>query len=634
MLKSGRSSIAAFMACAIVLCVTTPAYPSYNSEAGHKYNIASQRLADLRKSSKKKKYRSYWIDCLRTFELVEKQYPKSPSASEACFDRAGILGELYRYSRYSKDIDDSLQVFGKCQASYPKHSRAPEALYHQIEILLDYKRDNAGALKVYAKLNEAYPTNTWTKKAKARLSPIISKKQKQEPAIKKPPVAVIVTADKGKPEGIVKNIRYWSGGAYTRIVIDQDKPIKFQATELKKPDRLVFDLLNTQLDPSVDKDPLPVNDGILQQVRASQYAPDIVRVVLDLASIQSYAAFPLHEPERLVIDVTGEDGRATMAQASSADTGTQQKPESTQTGTQLKAEAQQQKPPLTTRAPGVKNSDSAKLSLSNQMGLKIRTIAIDAGHGGHDPGAIGQNGLKEKTVTLDIAKRLAVLLKDRLGCNVVMTRDKDVFIPLEQRPAIAKTKGADLFVSIHVNANRKRKTRGIETYIQGLHASDAEAMATAARENATTTKKLSEIRSELETILKDLTNAVKDEESNQLAFAVQTSLVENAKPVQKKTVNLGVKRAFFYVLLNTNMPSILAEVGFISNPEEEKQLRQEAYRQKIAEALYQGVKKFIDARSPQMMGAYDPDAIPYGGRENTLAVSGSFFPDSRFVFCN
>jgi len=602
MLKRGRSWIVAFTACTILLFSTAPAYPSYNSEAGRKYIIASQRLADIRKSAKKKKYRSNWIDCIRTFELVEKQYPKSPSASESCFDRAGILSELYRYSRYFKDIDDSLQLFAKCQSAYPKHARAPEALYHEIEILLDYKKDSPGALKVYTKLTETYPTTPWTKKAKIRLGPIVSKKQKQESAIKKPPVPVIVTAGKGKPAGIVKSIRYWSGGAYTRIVIDQDKPIKFQATELKKPDRLVFDLLNTQLDPSVDKDPLPVNDGILQQVRARQYAPDIVRVVLDLASIQSYAAFPLHEPERLVIDVTGEEERAITAQSSSADTGTQQKPASAQTGTPPKAEPPQQKPLAATKAPGVTTTDSAKLSLSNQMGLKIKTIAIDAGHGGHDPGAIGQNGLKEKNVTLDIAKRLAVLVKDRLGCNVVMTRDKDVFIPLEQRPAIAKTKGADLFVSIHVNANKKRKTRGIETYIQGLHASDAEAMATAARENATTTKKLSEIRSELETILKDLTNAVKDEESNQLAFAIQTSLVENARPVQKKTVNLGVKRAFFYVLLNTNMPSILAEVGFISNPEEEKMLKQDTYRQKIAEALYQGVKKFIDARSPQMMG--------------------------------
>jgi len=605
MLKRGRSSIAAFTACAILLLVSAPAYPSYNTEAGRKYTIACQRLADLRKSTKKKKYRSYWMDCIRTFELVEKKYPKSPSAADACFDRAGIYLELYRYNKYSKDIDASLQLFGQCQVAYPKHTRAPEALYQIIVISVDYKKDNTLAADTYTKLSKTYPDSAWAGRAKTRLTPTIRsvrKKPKQEAELRKMPVPVIAVQGKGKPDGHVKNIRYWSGGAYTRIVIDQDKPIKFQVQELKKPDRLVFDLLNTQLDPSVDKDPLPVNDGILMQVRSNQYAPDVVRVVLDLASIKSYAAFPLHDPERLVIDVTGEGGREGETRVASAGTDTQQqKAVSAETGTQVKTEPQHGASPSAS-APEASKKDGAKLSLSNQMGLKIKTIAIDAGHGGHDPGAIGKNGLKEKTVTLDIAKRLAALVKERLGCNVVMTRDKDVFIRLEDRPAIARTRGADLFVSIHVNANRKRRARGIETYIQGLHASDADAMATAARENAMTTKKLSELKSELEMILKDLSQANKDEESNQLAYAIQTSLVENTRPAQKKVVNHGVKRAFFYVLLNTDMPSILAEVGFISNPDEENLLKRDAYRQKIAESLYQGVKKFIDARSPQMMG--------------------------------
>jgi N-acetylmuramoyl-L-alanine amidase len=364
------------------------------------------------------------------------------------------------------------------------------------------------------------------------------------------------------------------------------------------------------LDPSVDKDPLPVNDGILRQVRANQYAPDIVRVVLDLASIKSYVAFPLHDPERLVIDVNGEGARGSENVVVSTNTNTSQKNTAqaeqetmpkVDPKTELNTEPQQ---PVASvpKVPEIKDSDGEKLSLSRQMGLKIKTIAIDAGHGGHDPGAIGRSGLKEKTITLDVAKRLAALVKERLGCNVVMTRDRDVFIPLEERPAIAKTKGADLFVSIHVNANRKRKARGIETYIQGLRASDREAMATAARENATTSKTLGELDSELGKILKGLTKSDDDEESIKLAYAVQTSLVGKLKPVKGHVANHGVKRAFFYVLINTEMPSILAEVGFISNPEEEILLKKESYRQGLAEALYQGVKKYVEARSPQMMG--------------------------------
>ncbi len=599
--KRGRSCIAAFMACTILLLFTAKAYPSYDTEAGRKYTIACQRVADLRKSAKKKKYRSYWMDCIRTFELVERKYPKSSSAADACFDRAGLYLELYQFNKYSRDLDESVQVYGKCQAAYPKHAKAPEALYRIIELSLDNRKNGSLATKTYNKLAEVYPDSIWTDKARTRLGLVVSK-QKREPEIKKMPVPVFASPGKTKPAGVVQKIRYWSGGAYTRIVIEQNRSVRFQAQELKNPDRLVFDILNSRVGDSVDKDPLPVNDGILKQVRASQYAPDIVRVVLDLASIKSYAAFPLHDPERLVIDVTGESGITPEPQVSSIESGTQPQQENTgENITDPKSEPYRQTTPPA-QIPTFKNYDDEKLSLSRQMGLKIKTIAIDAGHGGHDPGAIGKNGLKEKIVTLDIAKRLAALVKERLGCEVIMTRDRDVFIPLDQRPFIAKSRGADLFVSIHVNANRKRKARGIETYIQGLQASDREAMATAARENAMSTKRLSELDSEIDKILKDLKQDNKLEESLQLAHTVQASLVGTMKPEQRQVVNLGVKRAFFYVLINTQMPSILAEVGFISNPDEERELRKDSYRQSIAEALYQGVKKYVDTRSPQLIG--------------------------------
>jgi N-acetylmuramoyl-L-alanine amidase len=596
-----RSFTTAFIACAILLFTTSSAYPSYMTEAGRKYAVASQRLADLKKSGKKKKYRSYWIDCIRTFELVEKKYPKSPNAADACFDRAGIYRELYQYNKYSKDIDESLRSYDKCRSSYPSHARVPEALYRVIEISTDHKKDGAAAAENYEKLSKTYPDSSWTAKAKMLITPsapAAHTKRKQETRIKK--AQALAVPGKAKPAEAIRSIRHWSEGAYTRIVIDQSGPVTFQAQELKNPGRLVFDLMNARVDSAMSKEPLPVNDGILKQVRASQYAPGIVRIVLDLESIKSYTAFPLHDPERLVIDVTGEGGRGgeTRGTGTDSDADTQQDAES----------AADPKPephaavPSTPKMPEETNSEGEKLSLSRQLGLKIKTIAIDAGHGGHDPGAIGRSGLKEKNITLDVAKRLAALVKERLGCTVVMTRNTDVFIPLEQRPFIAKSKGADLFVSIHVNANRKRQARGVETYIQSLRASDREAMATAARENAMSTKKLSELKSELDRIFADLTRDDKLEESLQLAHAVQGSLVDTMKPVQGHVVNLGVKRAFFYVLINTEMPSILAEVGFISNPEEEKLLKKDSYRQAVAEALYQGVKRYVDARSPQMVG--------------------------------
>ena len=590
MMTRGRSCLAAFMASAILIFFAANAYPSYNSEAGHKYAVASQRLADLKKSPKKKKYRSYWIDCIRTFELVEKTYPKSPVAGDACLDRAELYRELFKFSNYSRDLNSSMRTYASCQSSYPQHQKAPEALFHVIDISLAQKKDRATALKTYELLAQSYSESPWTSRARARLG-LVSKTSTKDTELRPMPVPRIAAA---KPAGVVKSIRHWSGGAYTRVVIDQTGSVRFQASELKNPDRLVFDLINTrmEMDDTLNVYSLPVNDGILKQVRASQYDPDTVRVVLDLASLKNYVAFPLHDPERLVIDVTGEGD---AAGTTGAETGSL--PQNVDPGRPNLA-ASATAPP---QSPA-NNSVDTKLSLSRQMGLKIRTIAIDAGHGGRDPGAMGSKGLKEKDVTLDSAKRLSVLVQERLGCEVVMTRDSDVFIPLDQRPFIAKSKKADLFVSIHVNASRKRKARGIETYVQGLQASDREAMATAARENAMSTKRLSELDSELDKILKDLKQDDKLEESLQLAHTVQASLVESMKPVQGHVVNLGVKRAFFYVLINTQMPSILAEVGFISNPDEEKLLRKESYRQAIAEALFQGVKNYVEQRSPQMMG--------------------------------
>jgi N-acetylmuramoyl-L-alanine amidase len=576
-IRSHPFIIAVFSACVIVLLSAGPARPSYNTEAGRAYRVAAKRLADLRKAPKKKKYRSYWLDCVRTFELVEKKYPKSPRAGDACLDRAGTYQELYRHSKYARDLDASLKTYGQCQSAYPGHPRAPEALFRIVEIALERGKDGRLAAQALSRLSRSYPRSSWTAKAKKRLKPPARTAIKTGRQAQKSGNTSGAAKGKPGPGGVVRNIRYWSGGNYTRIVIDHEKELKFQAFELKKPDRLIFDFPRARLDPSMDKGPLTVNDGILRQVRASQYASDTVRVVLDLASIKGYAAFPLRDPQRLVIDVMGETGSGGAGPGAAAGAGSP-----------------------AARAPVTENG--AGISLSRQLGLKIRTIAIDAGHGGRDPGAIGRGGTKEKNLTLDIAKRLAALVKEGLGCDVVMTRDRDVFIPLEERPAIARTKGADLFVSIHVNASRRRRARGIETYIQGLRASDRDAMATAARENATTAKTLGELDDELTKILTGLRMESNDEDSIHLAHAVQASLVSTVKPIQGQVADLGVKRAFFYVLINTGMPSILAEVGFLSNPAEEKLLKKGSYRQSLAEALYQGVKKYVDARKPVMAG--------------------------------
>jgi N-acetylmuramoyl-L-alanine amidase len=340
-----------------------------------------------------------------------------------------------------------------------------------------------------------------------------------------------------------EGIRYWSSPEYTRIVIDLSGPVEFSKDHLSNPERVYFDLKNTTMGEKIDKN-LSINNGILKAVRASQFDPYTVRIVLDLGKITDFKVFLLDNPSRLVIDVYGTE---------------------------------------------------KKVDKSETTSIK-RRIVIDPGHGGHDPGAIGPNGLCEKDVVLDIALKLKEILSADPLNEVFLTRETDVFIPLEERTAIANKKGADLFVSIHANADPKRRARGIETYLLNW-STDEEALKVAARENAISLKKMKEINQRmdiLEIIKSDLIRQNKRDESIKLAHYVQKSLVSTLNNgYHYKTVDLGVKQALFYVLLGAQMPSILVEVSFISNPREEKLLSDESYRMEIAQAISKGLNIYI-----------------------------------------
>ncbi|MBM4140456.1 MAG: N-acetylmuramoyl-L-alanine amidase [Nitrospira sp.] len=340
----------------------------------------------------------------------------------------------------------------------------------------------------------------------------------------------------------VKGIRYWSSSDYTRVVVDLSEPVEFSRNHIKNPDRLYFDLKNTKLEKEIRKT-LPVGDGILKTVRAGQFNPDIVRVVLDLEQIIDFNAFVLDNPARLVIDVYGIE--------------TKKKPES--------------------------------------VAVK-RRIVIDPGHGGHDPGAVGPKGLYEKDVVLDIALKLKKILLENPLNEVFLTRETDIFIPLEERTAIANNKNADLFISIHANASPRRVARGIETYLLNW-TNDEEAMRVAARENAISLKKMREMNRQMDivkVITDDLIRQNKRDESIKLANYIQKSMVSTLNNDYKKyVVDLGVKQALFYVLFGARMPSVLVEVSFISNPEEEKLLSKESYRMQIAKAIATGLDTYI-----------------------------------------
>ncbi len=342
----------------------------------------------------------------------------------------------------------------------------------------------------------------------------------------------------------VKGIRYWSSPGYTRVVVDLSGPIEFSTNRLSNPDRVYFDLRNSRLKKEI-KTSLPVGDGLLKAVRAGQFDAQTVRVVLDLEKIKDFHSFVLDDPTRLVIDVNG-----------------------------------------------------VEIAKKPETSVVRRRVVIDPGHGGHDAGAVGPSGLYEKDVVLDIALKLKeILLSDPLN-EVFLTRETDRFISLEERTAMANRKNADFFVSIHANANPVKRVKGIETYLLNW-TSDEEAMRVAARENKISLKKMREMHRQMDTlgmILNDLSRDSKRNDSIKLANYIQQSIVTTLNnEFNYKSIDLGVKQALFYVLFGARMPSVLVEVSFISNPQEEQLLSNESYRMRIAKAIAKGLDTYTDS---------------------------------------
>jgi len=358
---------------------------------------------------------------------------------------------------------------------------------------------------------------------------------------------------------LLKNIRHLSSKNYTRVVMDLSSEVKYETHILKGdaskglPLRVYVDLFGIQLAMSSD-DPILVRDGLLRRVRVGQYRPNVVRVVLDLNDMRSHKAFLLPDPYRLVVDVHGpRDGQKLAAIEK-------------------------------------KSRESQTLPKSKLIRKRLCKIVLDPGHGGKDPGASSVRGLEEKDVVLSIAKKLAKKLRKEMGCKVILTRNDDSFLHLEDRTAIANAEGADLFISLHTNSSSNRKLRGVETYY--LNATDDEAaIRLAARENGTSRRKISD----LQFILSDLTQNSKLEDSISLAHHLQSSVVSNVRKKYGKVKDLGVKKAFFYVLVGAKMPCVLAELFFISHKVEGRSLAQRAYQNTIVKALFQGIKEYHES---------------------------------------
>jgi N-acetylmuramoyl-L-alanine amidase len=391
-----------------------------------------------------------------------------------------------------------------------------------------------------------------------------------------------------------------------RITVDLDSEVTYHQEEIDNPRRLFFDLKGVKAAPNLQDVSLKYDDDVVKEVRLGRHPQNTTRLVVDLEGVSGYTVYPLYAPYRLVIDfrraiaTTPAAGSRAVAPpvvapplVSEARTAA-----SLATLPQVKQAdprpAMQPEPPLLRSEPAgpslppaaPSTNSNGKFSLSRQLGLSVSRIVIDAGHGGHDPGAHG-SGINEAELTLDVALRVQRLLQKQPGIEVVMTRDTDVFIPLQERTAIANREGADLFLSIHANASRNPQARGIETYFLNF-AMNPEAEAVAARENATSGQAMHS--------LPDIVRAIalnnKINESRDLAETIQRSMAKRLGTKNRALKDLGVKQAPFVVLIGAVMPSVLAEISFVTNKQDGALLKTQIYRQQIAQALLDAILSY------------------------------------------
>ena len=556
------------------------------------------------------------------YEFLRGEYPASKHRVEALLN----TGKIYR-----DDLDDGIharEAFQELLRLYPRHPLADQARAELTEPV------QQATLKSPNDLPKTSSRHTQTKPPQQSTSDTLA---------------------------TLTGIRHWATSGSIRVAIDLQQDVKFASQRIEHPDRIILDLEDTIPGPALAGKNLDINDGALRKIRIAQFAKAKTRVVLDVDEFADYRAFLLQNPSRLIVDIRGKNGPGNQSAAAGIAIGNNEPAQRTAAGPSNSAvpatppslepatssakssigaksaesiaakrriveaddndDAEAAAPAVNKPAHNITTMASLKTkgntaanrrksshpdvdpreaqptahgdrSLIRALGLKIGRIVIDPGHGGHDTGTIGPHGLEEKDLVLEVGRRLGNLLQARMGADVIYTRREDTFIPLESRTGIANEQQADLFVSIHANSSRDADARGVETYYLNF-TSSAEALEVAARENAVSDNAIHE----LQDLVKKIALKDKIEESREFAADVQHSLHSGLAAKSPGIRDRGVKKAPFIVLIGANMPSILAEISFVSNPGDERRLRTAEYQQKIAESLYRGIAKYVSGLS-------------------------------------
>jgi N-acetylmuramoyl-L-alanine amidase len=580
--------------------------------------------------------RSYYQLAADSYKFLLHEYPTSHYGQDA----------MLRLARLQKDqlgdAAEASKTFEEFLKKYPRSPRKREAQESLAELALLRNDENSPSARSQAAAGE--PEKIAGAAESARRVP-----------------ADAVPVYSAENSGKVPRLRRIGASASpdsTRVTIDLEDLVQYSSARIRNPDRIFFDLHAARLTPQLARQNIQVEGDLLSAVRVAQNQAGVVRVVLNVNGVKDYTASLLTNPPQLVIDLYPNTRGATVRAAKAKRNATPGPIE--EPGVQaVSAPASRTGPfgspaaaggsistaspsPTNSAAPAPSNSSlvppgngksrsknaksvgarpdliqpaSAPLptrdgqsTLTRTLGLKIGRIVIDPGHGGHDTGTIGPTGLMEKDLCLDVALRLGKIIQQRLpGAEVVYTRSDDTFIPLEERTRVANESKADLFISIHANSSHDHAARGIETYYLNLKGSP-DAMEVAARENATAQESVHD----LEDIVKKIARSEKIDESREFAADIQESLAKRIQKLNKTVKDRGVRKAPFVVLVGADMPSILTEISFLSNPADEQLLKKPEHRQRVAEGLYQGMANYLQSLNSMTMNgpAKSPGPTP------------------------
>jgi N-acetylmuramoyl-L-alanine amidase len=640
------------LVCLLAACIFAQARVHHSQGwADIQFAKAEAQRQTLNGRAEQSRARREYEAVIASYRRVVLEAPASAKADASAFAVAEVTAEMGRHFKDDNALFSAVREYKFLRREYPGSKHRIEALLAIGEIYKNDLGDDTDARGALEELLRRYPRSKLADEAKAELATAGARETQQaeqpsqtgdsEVADRKP-----ASPDKGAEKPVrVTAVQKESDEYHTRITVELEKDVQFESQRLGDPQRIFFDLKNARLSQELLGKSLDVDDAFVKKIRMAQFKPGRARIVVETAAQVSYNASLSLNPPRLVIDVHRDNAQEQKpAEISSAGSSSPAADLTPQPGSGIDHgnANNNDKVTETTTADGVKkvvvepdsdedSGDSAEVqtkvgpkptvkqakaasnrlrkanmsdtramreaqptssgdrSLIRALGLKIGKIVIDPGHGGHDTGTIGPHGLLEKDLVLDVGRRLGKLLQARLGADVVFTRRDDTFIPLETRTAIANQEQADLFVSVHANSSRDPDARGVETYYLNF-TSSPEALEVAARENAASDKSIHE----LQDLVKKIALKEKIEESREFASDIQDSLHNGLAAKGPAIRDRGVKKAPFVVLIGANMPSILAEISFISNPADERRLKSPDYRQRIAESLYRGIARYVN----------------------------------------